>query len=55
VFVHDVIYLQILVPFFLHLVSDKVQVQDHVLNDELHLEDVVVVLDIHIYRDQFVQ
>ncbi len=54
-FVHDVIYLRILVLFFLHLVYDKVQDQDHVLNVEFHLEEVVHVLDVHVYLDQFVQ
>ena len=47
-FVLDVIYLQIFVLFFLHLVFDKVQDQNHVLNVEFHH-------DIHVYLDQFVQ
>jgi len=36
------------VLFFLHLVFDKVQDQNHVLNVEFHL-------DIHVYLDQFVE
>ena len=44
-----------LVPFFPHLVYDKVQDQNHVLNVEFHLVDAVHVHDIHFYLDQFVR